>query len=47
VVLAARQEAARGLTVQADEGHRYAVLGRVTKGSCRLDRIRVEAVPAA
>jgi SAM-dependent methyltransferase len=47
VVLAARQEAARGLTVQADQSHRYAVLGRVTKGSCRLDRIRVEAVPAA
>ena len=47
VVLAAREEAARDLTVDTGEDHRYAVLGRVTKGSCRLDRIRVEAVPAA
>jgi SAM-dependent methyltransferase len=47
VVLAAREDAARDLTVETDEDHRYAVLGRVTKGSCRFDRIRVEAVPAA
>jgi SAM-dependent methyltransferase len=47
VAPAAREQAARDLTVDADEDHRYAVLGRVTKGSCRLDRIRVEAVPAA
>ena len=47
VVLAAREEAARDLTLVTDEDHRYAVLGRVTKGSCRLDRIRVEAVPGA
>jgi hypothetical protein len=45
VALAAREEAARELVVQADEDHRYAVLGRVTKGSCRFDRIRVDAVP--
>ena len=47
VVLAAREVAARELAVEIDEDHRYAVLGRVTKGSCRFDRIRVEAVPAA
>lgn len=47
VVLAASAKAARDLTVQADADHRYAVLGRVTKGSCRFDRIRVEVVPAA
>jgi len=47
VVLAAREEAARELAVEIDDDHRYAVLGRVTKGSCRFDRIRVEAVPTA
>jgi len=47
VVLTAREVATRELAVEIDEDHRYAVLGRVTKGSCRFDRIRVEAVPAA
>ena len=47
VALAPREESARELTVAADADHRYAVLGRVVKGSCRLDRVKVEARPSA
>jgi SAM-dependent methyltransferase len=47
VALAPREHSARELTVEADADHRYAVLGRVMKGSCRLDRVKVEARPAA
>ena len=39
-------ETATELTVKTDDRNRYAVLGRVTKGSCRLARVAVEALPA-
>ena len=46
VELAGRGETARELTVAIDDNCRYAVLGRVMSGSCRFDRIVVEALPA-
>jgi len=45
--VSARGEATAELIVDTDDGHRYAVLGRVTKGSCRLDRVAIEALPAS
>jgi SAM-dependent methyltransferase len=47
VALSPRETVACDVTVETDEDSRFAVLGRVTKGSCRLDRVSVEAVPAA
>lgn len=39
-------ESTKELTVETDDRYRYAVLGRVVRGSCRPGRIAVDAIPA-
>jgi SAM-dependent methyltransferase len=47
VTVAPGGETTHSVTVDTDDRHRYAVLGRLVKGSCRLSRVVVEAAPAA
>jgi SAM-dependent methyltransferase len=46
VALAGPGSKVEDLTVDTDDEHRYAVLGRLTRGSGRFDRVAVEARPA-
>jgi len=46
VEVTASGAADHALAIDADDRYRYAVLGRITRGCCRLDRVTVEALPA-